>query len=653
MRQELNAHEEATIPLRQRHEELRRDLARVEKTIADKETQIAGLRTSRTQKLHAYGPQTTNILRAIDQYPHWRKKPLGPLGAYVKVKDKRWTPVLESYLNNVLGSYLVTCFEDREALSKIFKQLNAAQSSIIVAKDDNYDFSSGEPDPGILTVRRILEVSDPSVLRALVDNARLEKAALVMARVQGDELVRKSPRNVQFALSGDLFRLSGGARGSSTQTMTPFNGIPRLTADVDEGIRQLQEVLREAEQQKRELDRRISEVKKELTENSSAITSCKNKIPGLNRSVRQLTAKLQEIEDDLREDEPANVAALQENKEEAVREQTKVQEEFRALIQQEEEAKARLKPLSEKSEKYKEQINNFTASRETFVKQLEKKTPDRMTVFNLLSHRRDQLKGKQKDFDDAQRRLSELEAELVSWTEQATDFCPRVDAPESSESYQRKISAIEKAAADARKKGAENIDDVLHELKTKQQALREAQKVIEDIRDLCKMFDKSISNRQTRWKTFRNQIALRARFLFTQNLEHRGYSGSLSFDHENGKLRLRVQTEDTTKARRDKDPKALSGGEKSFATICLLLSLWEAIGCPIRCLDEFDVFMDAVNRKISMKMVADMAKKNPATQFCLITPLNMANINFGPEVRILRMSDPERGQGVLQAGNVG
>lgn len=53
----------------------------------------------------------------------------------------------------------------------------------------------------------------------------------------------------------------------------------------------------------------------------------------------------------------------------------------------------------------------------------------------------------------------------------------------------------------------------------------------------------------------------------------------------------------------DKDPKALSGGEKSFATICLLLSLWEAIGCPIRCLDEFDVFMDAVNRKVSMKMI--------------------------------------------------
>ena len=84
---------------------------------------------------------------------------------------------------------------------------------------------------------------------------------------------------------------------------------------------------------------------------------------------------------------------------------------------------------------------------------------------------------------------------------------------------------------------------------------------------------------------------------------------------------------------KDKDPKALSGGEKSFSTIWLLLALWESIGCPIRCLgmfsplagfavsmisdarcrppDEFDVFMDAVNRRISMKMMVSPRRDIP------------------------------------------
>lgn len=61
------------------------------------------------------------------------------------------------------------------------------------------------------------------------------------------------------------------------------------------------------------------------------------------------------------------------------------------------------------------------------------------------------------------------------------------------------------------------------------------------------------------------------------------------FKHDNSTLELKVQTDDQASqiGDKEKDPRSLSGGEKSFSTICLLLALWESIGCPIRCLGMF------------------------------------------------------------------
>ena len=53
---------------------------------------------------------------------------------------------------------------------------------------------------------------------------------------------------------------------------------------------------------------------------------------------------------------------------------------------------------------------------------------------------------------------------------------------------------------------------------------------------------------------------------------------------------IQVQPDETQKDKQTgRQAKTLSGGEKSFSQICLLLSLWEAVGAPIRCLDELYV----------------------------------------------------------------
>ncbi|KAG2221269.1 hypothetical protein INT45_012390, partial [Circinella minor] len=116
------------------------------------------------------------------------------------------------------------------------------------------------------------------------------------------------------------------------------------------------------------------------------------------------------------------------------------------------------------------------------------------------------------------------------------------------------------------------------------------------------------------------------------------------FNHDKERLDIRVSTGDQFKrGSRHKDSKTLSGGEKSFSQISLLLSLWEGISSPLYCLDEFDVYMDAVNRKKSMQMMMEAAMDNDS-QYIFITPQDASNMVPGPHIKIHRLSDPEREQ---------
>lgn len=71
------------------------------------------------------------------------------------------------------------------------------------------------------------------------------------------------------------------------------------------------------------------------------------------------------------------------------------------------------------------------------------------------------------------------------------------------------------------------------------------------------------------------------------------------------------------------------------------------MGSPIRCLDEFDVFMDPVNRATSMGMMIQAARRSVGRQYILITPQAMGNVDLGDDVRVHKMSDPKRGQTTL------
>ncbi|KAL8539573.1 hypothetical protein ACS0TY_001253 [Phlomoides rotata] len=60
---------------------------------------------------------------------------------------------------------------------------------------------------------------------------------------------------------------------------------------------------------------------------------------------------------------------------------------------------------------------------------------------------------------------------------------------------------------------------------------------------------------------------------------------------------------------------------------------------PFRAMDEFDVFMDAVSRKISLQVVVDFAKAH-GSQWIFITPHDISSVDDHEKVKKQQMAAP-------------
>ena len=251
-----------------------------------------------------------------------------------------------------------------------------------------------------------------------------------------------------------------------------------------------------------------------------------------------------------------------------------------------------------------------------------------------------------------ERKLEEFGVHVSDFTVQASRVCERVPV-EPGATAESLDARIERVAREMKRFEEEMGGD-------ERSIAREARKAVEtynatradllELRKVNQTLLQSLTERQDRWLSFRQAITARARGQFMYLMSERAFHGRMSVSHSQKMLDLHADPEvarrsSTSQARQTK---SLSGGEKSFSTICLLLALWDAMGSPIRCLDEFDVFMDSVNRDVSMRMMISAARRSVGRQYILITPQAMNNLDSAGDVKIIRLSDPERGQTALE-----
>ena len=85
-------------------------------------TRLNDLQRGGANKYAGFHPTLQDLLKRIANERGFREKPVGPLGAHIKLKNGAWSSVLETYIGNNLNGFVVTSYNDQQLLSRLANQ---------------------------------------------------------------------------------------------------------------------------------------------------------------------------------------------------------------------------------------------------------------------------------------------------------------------------------------------------------------------------------------------------------------------------------------------------------------------------------------------------------------------------------------------------
>ncbi|CAO3616201.1 unnamed protein product [Cunninghamella blakesleeana] len=643
---ETDIAEKAHSDLNKKKEEYKDELDELSSKKHNNDKSIQKLKAQKENGLKAFGNKMPEALQDIANEKRWKgRPPVGPFGQFMNLKYHEYAEVMEILLGHQLSNFAVETFEDHALLKRILQRHELGRCNIMVAKRDYFDYSRDEPDAKYLTIIRAIDFDDEYVKRQLVISNNIHQILLMNNRAEAEDVMNTRPQNIKAAYTSDCQSV-GATSGMRTESLRRHQGPIRFKKDVESDIKDLEEETRIIVGKSQVIRNSLVELEKESRAIFSTISANKQSIRKYESQYNKSGQDISNLKEALREDEPVNLSILEEDKDECAQKIQHCTGVFKSLKNAQLEYKknlekvySELKEMDEEQEKHLRKLNSYRREVEK-LEDLMQQQQENLIRFeeqcNLLEMRhQSHLQTK-----------ATLEKTVMDWTEQAmADYPNRVETTQTLESIQRKIAHLEKQIEEKENQAGMTLEKAQELAKKAATEYKTVQETIEEMKTFSRKMNESLLKRMRRWDAFLMYISLSAKVHFNYYIHKRGDNGALKFNHKKETLDVRVATGDqfSAAAKHRKDSKSLSGGEKSFSQISLLLSLWQNISSPILCLDEFDVYMDAVNRKQSMKMMMESAYETNS-QYILITPQDASNMVPGPHVTVHRMADPERHQ---------
>ncbi|KAB2000292.1 hypothetical protein ES319_D12G222900v1 [Gossypium barbadense] len=620
--------------------------------------QICELRLHQTNKVTAFGGDgVLRLLREIERHHKaFSMPPIGPIGAHVTlVNDDTWAPAVERAIGKMLNAFIVTNSEDACALRKCAREARYNFFPIVIQRFSRPRLiipNHSLPQTSHPTTLSVLHSDNPTIYNVLVDVCKAERQVLVKDYNMGRAVAfdQRIPNMLEvFTLDG--FKMF--SRGS-VQTVLPINKnlkIGRLRGSFGDQVKEFESHVSNIQQDIDQCKSRKRELEKKVQDFNRKLDNKKKRRLYVEREFMAKRMKLQDMQKSHAVDasllpESTTNELLQEisDGKMVIKKKEALLETLKDRINEAEE-KARTLKLSfeDLGESTKGEVEAFQKAEEELTeieKEIHNAEANKLHYENIMNNKvLPQIK-------EAEAKYLELEKDRKESYKKASVICPESDIEAlgdrdetTTEQLDAKLKRLNQRFMHESQQYSESIDDLrmLHQEKERR-ILRKLHtyKAFRERLDACQ---KALD---LRWKKFQRNASLLRRELtwqFNGHLGKKGISGHINVSYEEKTLSVEVKMPQDASSTIVRDTRGLSGGERSFSTLCFALALHDMTEAPFRAMDEFDVFMDAVSRKISLDTLVEFALAQ-GSQWIFITPHDISNVKNGERIKKQQMAAP-------------
>ena len=601
------------------------------------------------QHLAVFGAKVPLLEAAIrSNKQRFRQVPIGPVGAHVKLTGEAASSpevarLVETELTRAqITSYLCDNDEDRRQLSRLCDEVyggDRQKPRIFTSRFIHHKHKVVKPvvtNRDCIVFLNLLHIENPIVFNHLVDQRSIESVLVCKTQDVAKSLTTRKenvPANVSYAITYDSYRFYPPKEQSSYRSyyMNPLQGTVMLKSTMTNLLKErgmemegLSSHIKDLNSELSEVGRSIKSYEAEKKRSASEIKRLQGQMAHANSQLSQVKA-----EEDNLEDDADNIRARITTRN---TELEAVEEKIEEALSSKELLNDLIKEKDEQFKMEKRELNALKSVTNPLLKQ-------QRETETMISNRTKEIMNQEKlvkkmnseiDVFKREMKASEIEAEQFKAT--ALTLTDGEIVPERSvKQLDVKIKKLKEKIKNKHKDlNLEAFYDEFNDLKERHTTMK---KQIQKLETLLNSIEKMNAERLDNFICIRNLITnnVRRRFnlMIKEFSKQIGSEVFLRIDNASKELKFNFNSGGGSEGYSSSDVSLLSGGEKSYTQMCLICALWDMMRPPFRCLDEWDVFLDAVNRKTISEELLRFCLRNPDKQFIFISPQVTLQITIG------------------------